>query len=95
MISGEKESTAGGPDILSQNEVAILALKAWNKPVKITHLPDWTRKLTILVLRTFTSSRTYGPFEFFLAAMATDNVATQFGSKTLEDYYNSRVKGIQ
>ena len=44
MISGIKEETVGGIDILTQNEIAELALKAWHKPIKITHLPDWTRR---------------------------------------------------
>ncbi len=89
MISGEKESTVGGIDIFSQNELAELALKAWQKPVKIVHLPDWTRKLTIWLLQTFTSSKTYGPIEFFLTSMAFDNIADQYGTKHLEDFFNS------
>ena len=28
-------------DILTQNELAELALKAWNRPLTICHLPDW------------------------------------------------------
>jgi len=56
MLTNETDSTAGGPDILSQNEIASLALKAWSKPMKISHLPDWIRKFTIWFLRTFASS---------------------------------------
>ncbi len=92
MLSDEKESTAGGPDILSQNELATLALQAWNKPIKITHLPDWTRKFTIWSLRLLTSSKTYGPFEFFLTAMASDNIAVKYGNNKLEDFFISEVK---
>ncbi len=92
MLSDEKESSAGGPDILTQNEVATLALNAMNKPIKITHLPDWLRKLTIWFLRTFTSSKFYGPFEFFLTTMAYDNIATQYGEKRLEDFFKLEVK---
>ncbi|MCI1786243.1 MAG: SDR family oxidoreductase [Bacteroidales bacterium] len=90
MISGEEEADIGGPDVLSQNEIAKLALDAWNKPVKISHFPDWIRTFTIWILRTFTSSKTYGPFEFFLTAMAEDNVAPQYGEKHLKDYYSSK-----
>lgn len=88
----KKEFTVGGPDVLSQKEIAILALNAWNKPIKIRHLPDWTRRFTIWVLRTFTSSKTYGPYEFFLTAMAADNVAPQYGSKHLVDFFNDSTK---
>lgn len=34
ITSGEKEIAVGGPDNLSQNELAALALKAWKKPNK-------------------------------------------------------------
>jgi uncharacterized protein YbjT (DUF2867 family) len=95
METGETETTVGGPDILSQNEIATLALKAWGKPIKISHLPDWTRRLTIQLTRTFTSSKTYGPIEFFLTAMACDNIANQYGNKRLEDFFNSEVKRIK
>lgn len=86
------ECTAGGQDILTQNELATLALKAWGKDIKISHLPDWTRKLTIWLLRTFTSSKTYGPIEFFLTAMAEDNIADKYGSQKLEDFFINEVK---
>ncbi len=95
MVEGVKEDTAGGIDILTQNELAELALKAWNKPIKISHLPDWTRRLTIWLLRTFTSSKTYGLIEFFLTAMAFDNIANQYGSHCLEDFFKSEVKRMK
>ncbi len=95
MIAGTKEDTAGGVEILSQNELAELALKAWQKPVKICHLPDWTRRFTIWLLRTFTSSKTYGPIEFFLTAMAFDNIANQYGTNRVEDFFNLEVKKMK
>lgn len=87
MIAGNREETAGGQEILTQEDIAKIALRVLNKPLKITFLPDWTRKLSIWVLRTFTSSKTYSPFEFFLSAMAQDNIATQYGKLKLEDFY--------
>ncbi|RZT96164.1 uncharacterized protein YbjT (DUF2867 family) [Ancylomarina subtilis] len=95
MISGIEEETVGGIDIFTQNELAELALKAWQKPVKISHLPDWTRRFTIGLLRTFTSSKTYGPIEFFLTAMAFDNIAKQYGTNRLEDFFNLEVKRMK
>lgn len=92
MVSGEKEISVGGIDILTHNELAELAFKAWGKPIKISHLPDWTRRFTIWLLRTFTSSKTYGPIEFFLTAMAVDNIADQYGNKRLEDFFNQSTK---
>ena len=87
MSSNEKEVTVGGPDVLTQNELAELALKAWGKEIKIVHLPDWTRKFIIWVMRSFTSSKTYGPIEFFMTLMGFDNVAPQYGSNRLEDFF--------
>ncbi len=92
---GITEETVGGMDIFSHNELAELALKAWGNPVKISHLPDWTRKFTIWLLRTFTSSKTYGPIEFFLTAMADDSIAPQYGSNRLEDFFNSEAKNMK
>ena len=54
-----KEQTIGGPDILSLNDISKLALEALNKPVKITHFPDWLRRFSIWILRTFTSVKRY------------------------------------
>lgn len=87
MIEGNQEETVGGQEILTQEDIAKIALRVLNKPLKITYLPDWTRRFTIWVLRTFTSSKTYGPFEFFLSAMAQDNIANQYGKLKLEDFY--------
>ena len=92
MSSGINEKTIGGPDILSQNELATLALEAWGKEPKIIHLPDWIRKFTIWSLRTFTSSKTYGPIEFFLTLMAFDNIADQTGDHHIADFFEEEVE---
>jgi uncharacterized protein YbjT (DUF2867 family) len=95
MKSKVKEATVGGPDLLSQNEIAELALKSWGKKSRIVHLPDWIRKLSICCLRTFTSSKTYGPFEFFLTFMGFDNIAEQHGNHKLEDYFIDEVNRMK
>ncbi|WP_298262384.1 SDR family oxidoreductase [uncultured Lutibacter sp.] len=89
-----KEFTLGGPDVLSLNDISKLALNALNKPIKIIHLPDWLRKLTIWSLRTFTTVKTYGPIEFFLTLMAEDNIAPTYGKHHLKDFYVQEVKTI-
>lgn len=85
----------GGPDMLTQNAIAELALNAWNKKTKIIHLPDWIRRFVIWVLRTFTTSKVYGPFEFFLTVMATDQMAPTFGNRKLAEFYQQEVKNTQ
>lgn len=94
LEEANKELTIGGPDVLSLNEISELALNALNKPIKIIHLPDWMRKLTIWSLRTFTSVKTYGPLEFFLTLMAEDTIAPTYGTHRLEDFYIEEAKKI-
>lgn len=88
------EITIGGPDVLSLNDISKLALSALNKPIKIVHMPDFLRRITIWGLRTFTSAKTYGPIEFFLTLMAEDNIAPPFGNRHLSDYYNQEAKNF-
>ena len=92
ISSKENEIIVGGPDMLSQNELATLALNAWEKKPGIVHLPDWIRKFTIWSVRTFTSSKTYGPIEFFLTLIAFDNVAERFGKHHLIDFFKEEVE---
>ncbi|XPV70455.1 MAG: SDR family oxidoreductase [Halarcobacter sp.] len=93
LISTEnEEEQIGGPDILTQNEIAKLTLKAWNKEIKIVHLPDFIRVLIIKLLRIFTSSKVYGPIEFFLTLLAKDNIASTYGDKRLEDFFLEEVR---
>lgn len=81
------EIEVGGPDILTQNEIAELALKAHRQPKKIVHLPDWIRKVTIALVRLLTSSKTYGPIEFFLSMMGQDNIAPRYGTHRLQRFF--------
>ncbi|GET22350.1 3-beta hydroxysteroid dehydrogenase [Prolixibacter denitrificans] len=95
ITSAEQEIAVGGPDNLSQNELATLALKASNKPIKITHLPDWIRRMTIGLVRTFTSSKTYGPIEFFLTLMANDQLAPNYGKHHLEHFFKKEMERMR
>ena len=83
----EDELIVGGPDILTQNEIAEMALKTWMRPIKIIHLPDWIRKLTIRAMKLFTSSKTYGPIEFFLTMLGQDNIAQRYGVHRLKSFF--------
>ncbi len=93
--SSDKELPVGGPDLLSQNEIASLALGAYSKPSKIIYFPDWTRKLTLWLLRTFTSSKFYGPAELFLTTMAMDMSAPCYGEEHLKDFFKETVSKQQ
>lgn len=89
-----KEVTIGGPDVLSLNELGELAFSSLNKPIKITHLPDWLRRFTLWILRRFTSVKTYGPIEFFLTLMAEDAIAPTYGQHHLKDYFREEANTI-
>lgn len=82
-----KEISVGGPDIVSLNQIAELAGVALNKKVKIIHLPDSLRKMTIFILRHFSSQKFYGPFEFFLTFMGNSHIGETYGDEHLSDYY--------
>lgn len=88
----KEEINIGGPDLLSQNEIAELALKAYGKAIKIIHLPDWIRKFALWSIRKFTGSKTYGPIEFFMTTMVMNMEAPQFGQEKLEDFFNEEAK---
>jgi len=93
MEQNISEATVGGKELFSQNEIAELALNAWQQPGRIIHLPDWIRRFIIASLRLLTSSKTYGPIEFFLTAMANDNIAEPYGEKRLRDFFTDEVSG--
>lgn len=90
--SSKQVINVGGPDTLTHQQIGELALKAYGKPPKTILIPDFVRKLTIWLVRTFTSSKTYGPIEFFLTAMNLDMDAPPQGFRRLEDFYMEEVK---
>lgn len=85
----------GGPKVYTQNEIAKIAFKALGIKGKIVHIPLWIRNIIVSLLRVFTSSKFYGPIEFFMTAMAMDGNTDTFGSDLLEDFYQIEVKKMQ
>jgi uncharacterized protein YbjT (DUF2867 family) len=82
-----KEINVGGPETLTFKEIAELAFKVLNKKAKISTLPRWMIKVILPVLRTFTSSKTYGPVEFMMSVMTMDVVGKHYGKERLKDFY--------
>lgn len=83
----ESELEVGGQDLMTQNEMADVAFKAAGKPKKISHIPIWTRDITLWMTRLFTGQKTYGPIEFFMTVMTRDMVAPKTGEQHLIHYY--------
>lgn len=90
-----QELEIGGPKVYTHNEIAQLAFKVLEKEVKITYIPDCFRKLFLKVLPIISTSKTYGPIEFFLTVMGIDMIAPKFGQYYLEDFYKKQIKGIK
>jgi len=90
----DKEIEVGGPEVYTHKEIVELAFKTLEKKSKISYMPEWVRKLILWSTRTFTSSKTYGPMEFFLTVLAMDMVAPKYGKQTLSMYFNEIKKDI-
>jgi len=83
----EKEIEIGGPETLTQNEIASMAFDALDKKSKITYIPNWLRIIILKLVKLFTRSKFYGPVEFFMTVMATDMLAPEYGEYKLKEYF--------
>lgn len=90
--SGKTEILVGGPDILTYNGIAKMAFGIARKNTKITHIPNWLQGTILFLLRSFTSSKTYGPVEFIMTVLTMDMVAPQYGDYTLEKFFNKQAQ---
>lgn len=87
-IESEKtEVSVGGPQILSHNQIAGIAFSVAGKKPKITHISNRVTKFILLLIRTFTTSKIYGPIEFLITVLSIDVTAPKYGSHILKKYY--------
>lgn len=77
----------GGPDVLTQNELAEIAFEALGKPAKIVHLPDFLRRGALKILPYVTPTAVHGPALFFLSALGMNMVGDPHGTKRLADHF--------
>ena len=89
-----QELDIGGPDLMTQNEIAEAAFRALGKPPKISYIPIWIRNLALGLIRFFTGQKIYGPVEFFMTVATRDMVAPQIGKYHLNEYYQDKVSSI-
>ena len=82
-----KEIEIGGPETLTHNEIAATAFEVVGSKPKISYIPEWVRVSLLWMIRFFTSSKVFGPIEFFMTVMAMDMVAPQYGKHTLNEYF--------
>lgn len=91
VTTHDKEILAGGPEVFMYHQIAEVAFSVVGKTPKINHIPDWVRKFVLSFLRIFTTSKFYGPIEFFMTVLSMDLVAPKYGSHTLEQYFKEEV----
>ncbi len=87
IAESEKEIDIGGPEILTQNEIASIAFDIAGTKRKITYIPNWLRLTTLKLVRIFTGSKIYGPVEFFMTVMAMEMIAPVYGKHTLKEHF--------
>lgn len=90
--SNKKNIEVGGPEVYTHREMVEIAFRAIGKEPKIRYTPEWMRKTILWFARTFSSSKTYGPMEFFFTVLAMDMLAPTYGTHTLPEYYNQLLK---
>ena len=76
----------GGPDVMTQTEIAQAAFAALGTEPRITHLPDILRRAALAALPVL-PRRVSGPARFFLTALGIDMVAPRFGTRHLSDHF--------
>ncbi|MDY6991860.1 MAG: SDR family oxidoreductase [Pseudomonadota bacterium] len=83
------EFDIGGPEILTQQEIALQAFEVLGKKPKIIYIPSWIASGIIKAARRLTSVKTYGPIEFFLTVFTRDMIAPTYGAHTLKEYFKT------
>ncbi len=93
LKNDQQEYKVGGPQTFTLRELYELAFSLLNKPVKISSIPSLLVPPTLFLMRKFTSSKFYGPIEFFLTAMTMKDMpqGTLTGTDNLSDFYKAAI----
>ena len=83
----------GGPDVLTQAELATLAFDALHRPARITRLPGFLRQAVLAVVPWVTPRHVSGPARFFLTALGMDMVGERHGTRHLADWFAGGAEG--
>jgi uncharacterized protein YbjT (DUF2867 family) len=86
-VEGEhQEIDVGGPQIMTYREIAELAFASLDKSPRISSVPSWLMKATVMLTKIF--SKHQGELlAFFTTVMTSDVVAPATGTHTLKDHY--------
>ena len=88
LKSNDKDLEIGGPETLTQNEIAKIAFDSVGKTPKITYVPDRVRRVVLSMARLVLNAKKYGPMEFVMNVLAIEMVAPEYGKHTLKEYFN-------
>ncbi|AJY47484.1 SDR family oxidoreductase [Martelella endophytica] len=80
---------AGGPDIMTFDEIGQLAFEALGRKPRFLHMPYPIADGALKLIRRVTPQQAYGPFEFFVAASRSDMVAPCHGTLRLADHFRA------
>ena len=73
----------------SNRELLKSQLRSLSNEPKISALLMWMIRIILPVMRTFTSSKTYGPVEFMMSVMTMDVVGDVYGKERLADSFQN------
>ena len=54
-------------------------------------IPLWMKHVTLALMRTLTSVKTYGPVEFMMTALTMDGIGTPYGKEDLQHFFEQHV----
>ena len=88
------EVEAGGPEVMTQREAALMAFDVVGKPSKISVIPLWLARLLVKLIRLF--SKQFGDLaEFIVTAGEIDGVGDPLGKRELRGYFEGLYKQKQ
>ncbi len=84
----ELEVEAGGPDVMTQREAAMLAFEVVGKPLKIHVIPMWLARGLVKFIALFSTQ--FGDLaEFIVTAGEIDGVGPKRGTTSLRSYFEA------
>ena len=81
----------GGPETFTQNDIAALCFEVLGQRPRVTHLPDFVRRVALWLLGRLAPRRIAGPAQFFLTASAMEMTAPPAGTRQLAEHFRAQV----
>ena len=94
LSSGQSEHDVGGPAIYTQREIAEAAFRAVGKKIRLMSVPVGVARAIVGALRLATSSKVYGPIEFFVEVLSRDMVGPKYGTESLIDFFEQEARAV-